>query len=202
MSLPGGGGMISKCGIGGHEGRAAREHRGLEGRAEGRAGRGERAARVHGVLGASAARSPGPRAAAVEGDRGGRAPGNLGGAARRGPQRRGAAVLDHKLTNVLDQLPKQEYPRPERSCGSSLTPRPWRTASGSATSLPPRYRKGYPKAVEILGRDWERMVTFYRFPRTTGRTCGHRTSSSRPSRRCDCGPTRPSGTRRSPMPRR
>jgi transposase-like protein len=28
-----------------------------------------------------------------------------------------------------------------------------------------RYRKLYPKAVETLFRDWERMVTFYRFPK-------------------------------------
>ena len=28
-----------------------------------------------------------------------------------------------------------------------------------------RYRQAYPKAVETLARDWERMVTFYRFPR-------------------------------------
>ena len=28
-----------------------------------------------------------------------------------------------------------------------------------------RYRKLYPKAVETLCRDWERMVTFYRFPK-------------------------------------
>ncbi len=28
-----------------------------------------------------------------------------------------------------------------------------------------RYRKLCPKAVETLSRDWERMVTFYRFPK-------------------------------------
>jgi len=28
----------------------------------------------------------------------------------------------------------------------------------------PAYRKRFPKAVETLCRDWERMVTFYRFP--------------------------------------
>ncbi len=28
-----------------------------------------------------------------------------------------------------------------------------------------RYGRAYPKAVEVLERDWDRMVTFYRFPR-------------------------------------
>jgi putative transposase len=28
-----------------------------------------------------------------------------------------------------------------------------------------RYRPLYPKAVQTLSRDWERMVTFYRFPK-------------------------------------
>ena len=28
-----------------------------------------------------------------------------------------------------------------------------------------RYRQRCPKAVETLSRDWERMVTFYRFPK-------------------------------------
>jgi putative transposase len=28
-----------------------------------------------------------------------------------------------------------------------------------------RYQKAYPKAVETLLRDWERMITFFRFPK-------------------------------------
>ena len=37
--------------------------------------------------------------------------------------------------------------------------------SGCAISSSARYRQLCPKAVATLSRDWERMVTFYRFPK-------------------------------------
>jgi putative transposase len=72
---------------------------------------------------------------------------------------------NHKLTNVLDQLPQRL-----RAQASALL----RTLPGAETQaecerrraqFTRRYGKSYPKAVETLGRDWEHLVTFYRFPK-------------------------------------
>lgn len=72
---------------------------------------------------------------------------------------------NHKLTNVLEQLPQ----RLRAQAGTLL-----RTLPGAETQaecerrreqFARRYGRAYPKAVETLARDWDRLVTFYRFPR-------------------------------------
>jgi transposase-like protein len=70
-----------------------------------------------------------------------------------------------KLLNVLDQLPRWEHPQ-ARALLSQL---PYAETQAECERLrrefAARYRRRYPKAVEALERDWERMVTFYQFPR-------------------------------------
>jgi putative transposase len=74
---------------------------------------------------------------------------------------------NHRITNVLDQLPKREW---SEAC-ATLRKLPYAAAQEDCERLRDQfalgYRKPYPKAVETLGRDWERMVTFYRFPQET-----------------------------------
>ena len=73
---------------------------------------------------------------------------------------------NHRLTNVIDQLPRKEWSAAkELAAQDSIRLRAARNASGCAEQFAARYRKLCPKAVETLSRDWERMVTFYRFPK-------------------------------------
>ncbi len=72
---------------------------------------------------------------------------------------------NHRIVNVLDQLPRKlQGPAKELLCAI-----PYAETRAEAERLrdrfAQRYGKAHPKAVETLRRDWERMVTFYRFPK-------------------------------------
>lgn len=72
---------------------------------------------------------------------------------------------NHRLTNVIDLLPKKEWP----AAKELLRQIPYADTRAECERLREqfavRYRRPCPKAVETLCRDWERMVTFYRFPK-------------------------------------
>jgi transposase-like protein len=72
---------------------------------------------------------------------------------------------NHRLANVIDHLPKKEWP----AARELLRKLPYAETRAACERLrdefAARYRRAYPKAVETLCRDWERMVTFYRFPK-------------------------------------
>ena len=71
---------------------------------------------------------------------------------------------NHKLTNVLDDLPKKQQPQ----AAELLKAMPYAATRAECERLrdefAARYKKSEPKAVATLLRDWERMVTFYSFP--------------------------------------
>jgi len=72
---------------------------------------------------------------------------------------------NHRLTNVLDALPKKH----QAEARTLLCAMPYADTQGACEALrdefTARYRKLAPKAVERLADDWERLVTFYQFPR-------------------------------------
>jgi transposase-like protein len=72
---------------------------------------------------------------------------------------------NHKIVNVSDDLPKKEQPR----AIELLKAMPYAETRAECERLRDafgsRYQKTDPKAVATLQRDWERMVTFYRFPK-------------------------------------
>jgi transposase-like protein len=72
---------------------------------------------------------------------------------------------NHKIRNVLDSFPKRI--RPE--AGEYLKRIPYAETLLECERLrdafADRYRKDYTKAVEKLFTDWDRMVTFYSFPK-------------------------------------
>lgn len=72
---------------------------------------------------------------------------------------------NHKITNVLDALPK----RVRTQAGVYLKDIPYAETKEECEKLRDefisRYEKLYPKAVDKLLNDWERMVTFYSFPK-------------------------------------
>lgn len=71
---------------------------------------------------------------------------------------------NHRILNVLDQLPR----RLQGQARALLCPIPYARTRAEGERLcrhfSERFGRAYPKAVETLERDWERMVTFYRFP--------------------------------------
>ncbi len=81
------------------------------------------------------------------------------------PQGSEQRCWNHKITNVLDALPK----RIRAEAGTYLSPIPYAETQRECERLRDvfitRYGKDFPKAAETLTRDWERMVTFYNFPK-------------------------------------
>ena len=71
---------------------------------------------------------------------------------------------NHKIINVLDALPKKH----QAEARTLLCAMPYAETQAACETLreqfTTRYRKLASKAVERLADDWERLVTFYRFP--------------------------------------
>lgn len=82
-----------------------------------------------------------------------------------GPAAAEQRCWNHKIMNVLDQLPlKLQTMAREQLCAI-----PYAETRGEAESLRDEFaktwRRTHPKAVEILKKDWDRMVAFYDFPK-------------------------------------
>jgi putative transposase len=72
---------------------------------------------------------------------------------------------NHRITNVLDAIPKKH----QLEARPLLCSMPYAETQAACEALradfTSRYRRLAPKAVERLADDWERLVTFYQFPR-------------------------------------
>ena len=72
---------------------------------------------------------------------------------------------NHKITNVIDAMPR----RVRNEAGEYLKRIPYAQTQKECESLRDEfvnhYRRDYPKAAEKLLTDWERMITFYSYPR-------------------------------------
>jgi transposase-like protein len=72
---------------------------------------------------------------------------------------------NHRIANVLDAMPKKH----QTEARALLCAMPYAETQAACEALraefTTRYRKLALKAVERLADDWERLVTFYRFPR-------------------------------------
>lgn len=72
---------------------------------------------------------------------------------------------NHKITNVLDAFPKKF----RFEAAQQLKDMPYAETKKACEKLrnafAAKYEQNYPKAVQTLLRDWERMVTFYSFPK-------------------------------------
>ena len=70
-----------------------------------------------------------------------------------------------RVTNVLDAIPTKHQAQARRL----LCAMPYAESRGACEELQAQFAKRYsqlaPKAVERLATDWERLVTFYQFPR-------------------------------------
>ena len=72
---------------------------------------------------------------------------------------------NHRLINILDAIPKTYQPE----ASQLLRAMPYADTQRDCAALKEQFRQRYhplfPKAVERLESDWERLVTFYQFPR-------------------------------------
>lgn len=72
---------------------------------------------------------------------------------------------NHKILNVLDQLPRRVQPQAKEV----LCKMPYAETQKACETLKAQFNNlfgaAYPKSVDTLQRDWDRMVTFYRFPK-------------------------------------
>jgi len=71
---------------------------------------------------------------------------------------------NHKMRNVLDRLPKREQAEAKELLRAIVYAPSEAEALEAREPFRKRYGPWYPKAVETLEDDWERMVTFYSFP--------------------------------------
>lgn len=72
---------------------------------------------------------------------------------------------NHKLTNVLDQLPQRLRAQASALLRTLPVAETQAECERRRAQFARRYGKTHPKAVETLGRDWDQLVTFFRFPR-------------------------------------
>ena len=80
------------------------------------------------------------------------------------PETRGGRCWNHRILNVLDQLPKKlQAGARELLCQIPYAPTRVE-AERRRNAFARRYGRSYPKAVAILEKDWEHMVAFYNFP--------------------------------------
>lgn len=81
------------------------------------------------------------------------------------PHGEGQRCWNHKIRNVIDSLPK----RVRDEAVEYLRKIPYAETKSECERLRDRfvsrYKKDYPKATRKLLRDWDRMVTFYSYPR-------------------------------------
>ena len=80
------------------------------------------------------------------------------------PQVEEQRCWNHKIRNVLDRLPKREHGEAKELLRTVVYAPSLDEALEARESFEKRYGPWYPKAVETLDADWERMVTFYGFP--------------------------------------
>lgn len=71
---------------------------------------------------------------------------------------------NHKMRNVLDRLPKREQVEAKDLLRKVAYASTRDEAVKAREAFSKRYKPWYPKAVDVLEDDWDRMVTFYDFP--------------------------------------
>lgn len=81
------------------------------------------------------------------------------------PESQQQRCWNHKVLNVLDGLPKPEQPTAKELLRRMSFSQTQAECEKQRDALVKRYQNRYPKARETLLRDWERMITFYAFPK-------------------------------------
>src|SRR5229473_3574687 len=80
------------------------------------------------------------------------------------PETREQACWCHKLANVLDKLPQRLQPRAKRALHEMMYAACRTDCEAARSRFEAEYQAKYPRAVESLTANWERLVTFFDFP--------------------------------------
>lgn len=81
------------------------------------------------------------------------------------PQSAEQRCWNHKLRNVLDAIPVKRQAAVKADLQGVAAAATEQEAEQRRRAFRTRYERPYPKAVERLERDWERMMTCYAFPK-------------------------------------
>jgi putative transposase len=71
---------------------------------------------------------------------------------------------NHKMRNVLDSVPRKRQAEVTVQLQQIATAETLRAATTLRDTFVRAYRRAFPKAVECLERDWDRLVAYYAFP--------------------------------------
>ena len=82
------------------------------------------------------------------------------------PQAQEQRCWNHRIVNAVDKVPKKH----QAQALVYLRPIPYAESAAEAARLKSKYqewcrKKGLEDAARVLDRDWERMITFYQFPK-------------------------------------
>jgi putative transposase len=80
------------------------------------------------------------------------------------PETREQGCWCHKLGNVLDKLPQRLQPRAKRALHEMMYAECRTDCEAARARFEAEYQPKYPKAVESLTANWERLITFFDFP--------------------------------------
>jgi transposase-like protein len=80
------------------------------------------------------------------------------------PETRAQGCWCHKLVNVLDKLPQRLQPRAKRALHEMMYAATRSECEAARTRFATEYRAKYPKAVESLAVNWERLTAFFDYP--------------------------------------
>jgi putative transposase len=80
------------------------------------------------------------------------------------PETREQGCWCHKLANVLDKLPQRLHSRAKRALHEMMYAARRSDCEAAKVRFAAEYQAKYPKAVESLTANWERLVSFFDFP--------------------------------------
>jgi putative transposase len=80
------------------------------------------------------------------------------------PETREQGCWCHKLANVLDKLPQRLHSRAKRALHEMMYAEGRSDCEKARACFVDEYQAKYPKAVESLTANWERLVSFFDFP--------------------------------------
>jgi putative transposase len=80
------------------------------------------------------------------------------------PETREQGCWCHKLANVLDKLPQRLHSRAKRALHEMMYAARRSDCEAARVRFAAEYQAKYPKAVESLTANWERLVRFFDFP--------------------------------------
>ncbi len=80
------------------------------------------------------------------------------------PETREQGCWCHKLSNVLDKLPQRLHSRAKRALHEMMYAARRSDCEAARVRFAAEYQAKYPKALESLTANWERLVSFFEFP--------------------------------------